>query len=761
MTNKNQVGMRKILLYSLSLLLAGLGVSSCATDAIEDALTPQAVSNAVKVTFSSDLAQTRTDFTYNKTDEGKFNIDIQWNDADALALYGTDGTFKKMEYQGQDVFKAAGWQRKAEAKYAIFYPYSASENDPGAISIDFTGQTQHGYGNTEHLGQKYYMASGYASAAPDEDLNMTLYKLAVPLRLRFEFSRALEGSKVEKITLRVLESQDQNRDLFLTKADVKLTENGPVVDETNATFADEISLSVTDGESAAFGQTADFYLMMYRTDRLADALLGVYVNDGEEPLRYIYGKDLSSGDYAGFGQPVDIIRFSDDAVKAICVANWDKDGDGELSYYEAESVTSLEGKFTNNTDITFFDELRFFTGLTALADNEFDCCFNLQYIELPNSLKSIGANAFGTLPMLRHIYIPEGVESIGEGVFAFNKNKHNGSSQLEAVGLPSTLTSISKLAFQNCVALTALDFTYVEEIGSFAFDNSGLEEVVITHDVKLGKHVFKNSLNLRKAVFQGDIINAVTDSYQQEDYNIFDIWDENQEKWVPTTIGEVISKYHLPEFTFKGCKALEEVVLPNSLEVIGLSAFRESGLREVTIPDNLIVVGKEAFEDCVNLEKVVFAEQKKLKTIDRLAFKGCLAWKEDVVLPDGLTRLLTKSLFMTGVKKVVIPSTIYKITSQAIDKCPNLTSITILKAAADRPMLDGKIFLAHKYCFGYRGAKRAYGGGYADLGSSAFPDEPLTNPKLESIYVRKNSDMKWYVFYALNFSTLLVKELDY
>ena len=751
MTNKNQVGMKKILLYSLSLLLAGLGVSSCATDAIEDALTPQAVSNTVKVTFSSDLAQTRTDFTYNKTDEGKFDIDIQWNDADALALYGTDGTFKKMEYQGQDVFKAAGWQRKAEAKYAIFYPYSASENDPGAISIDFTGQTQHGYGNTEHLGQKYYMASGYASAAPDEDLNMTLYKLAVPLRLRFEFSRALEGSKVEKITLRVLESKDQNRDLFLTKADVKLTENGPVVDETNATFADELSLSVTGGDYAEFGQTADFYLMMYRTDRLTGALLGVYVNDGEEPLRYIYGKDLSSGDYAGFGQPVDIIRFRDDAVKAICVANWDKDGDGELSYYEAESVTSLGGKFTNNTDIVFFDELRFFTGLTALADKEFDCCFNLQYIELPNSLKSIGANAFGTLPKLRHIYIPEGVESIGEGIFAFNKNKHDGSSQLKAVGLPSTLTSISKLAFQNCVALTALDFTYVEEIGSFAFDNSGLEEVVITHDVKLGKHVFKNSLNLKKAVFKGDIINAVTDKYES--------YDPPTPEGGPQDIGgtnvEVETKYHLPEFTFKGCKSLEEVVLPNTLEVIGLSAFRESGLREVTIPDNLIVVGQEAFEDCVNLEKVVFAEQKKLKTIDRQAFKGCLAWKEKVVLPDGLTRLLTKSLFMTGVKKVVIPSTIYKITSQAIDKCPNLTSITILKAAADRPMLDGKIFLAHKYCFGYRGSKRS-DGLYLLL-----PDEPLTNPKLESIYVRKDSDMKWYVFYALHFSTLLVKELDY
>jgi hypothetical protein len=33
-------------------------------------------------------------------------------------------------------------------------------------------------------------------------------------------------------------------------------------------------------------------------------------------------------------QNKDIIQFEDDAVKALCVANWDTDGDGELSYDE-------------------------------------------------------------------------------------------------------------------------------------------------------------------------------------------------------------------------------------------------------------------------------------------------------------------------------------------------------------------------------------------------------------------------------------------
>ena len=51
------------------------------------------------------------------------------------------------------------------------------------------------------------------------------------------------------------------------------------------------------------------------------------------------------------------IVFADANVKAICVANWDTGGDGELNRGEAEAVTSLGSVFQNNTTITSFDEL--------------------------------------------------------------------------------------------------------------------------------------------------------------------------------------------------------------------------------------------------------------------------------------------------------------------------------------------------------------------------------------------------------------------
>jgi hypothetical protein len=62
--------------------------------------------------------------------------------------------------------------------------------------------------------------------------------------------------------------------------------------------------------------------------------------------------------------PSPVITFADANVKAICVANWDTNGDGELSEEEAAAVTSLGVVFKGNTEITSFDELQYFTGLT-------------------------------------------------------------------------------------------------------------------------------------------------------------------------------------------------------------------------------------------------------------------------------------------------------------------------------------------------------------------------------------------------------------
>ena len=95
------------------------------------------------------------------------------------------------------------------------------------------------------------------------------------------------------------------------------------------------------------------------------------------------------------GQSVDpnIIQFADENVKKLCVGMWDTNGDLELSYDEAATVTSLGTTFTGNSEIQIFNELKHFTGLTVL-DDAFSGCSNLWKVTIPVNVESMTFNNF-------------------------------------------------------------------------------------------------------------------------------------------------------------------------------------------------------------------------------------------------------------------------------------------------------------------------------------------------------------------------------
>ena len=88
----------------------------------------------------------------------------------------------------------------------------------------------------------------------------------------------------------------------------------------------------------------------------------------------------------------EIITFADSKVKAICVQYWDTNNDGELDTQEAAAVTSLDDNFDAVDDITSFNELRYFTGLTSIGWAEFDTCESLVSITIPENVTVIGGS---------------------------------------------------------------------------------------------------------------------------------------------------------------------------------------------------------------------------------------------------------------------------------------------------------------------------------------------------------------------------------
>jgi hypothetical protein len=99
----------------------------------------------------------------------------------------------------------------------------------------------------------------------------------------------------------------------------------------------------------------------------------------------------------------------------------------------------------------------------SIGNNAFDGCIGLTSVTIPNFVTSIGNNAFNSCAGLTSIIIPTSVTSIGEMAF--------GSCQgLISVTIPNSITSIESDVFYNCIGLTSVTISNsVTYIGSHAF----------------------------------------------------------------------------------------------------------------------------------------------------------------------------------------------------------------------------------------------------------------------------------------------------
>ena len=96
------------------------------------------------------------------------------------------------------------------------------------------------------------------------------------------------------------------------------------------------------------------------------------------------------------------IEFKDPEVEKICIENFSSDGIG-VTYEDAASVTNLDYAFTYNHNITSFNELQYFTGLTSIVNFAFQQCNSLTSITIPSSVTNIGNSAFRSCSKLKTI----------------------------------------------------------------------------------------------------------------------------------------------------------------------------------------------------------------------------------------------------------------------------------------------------------------------------------------------------------------------
>lgn len=260
-----------------------------------------------------------------------------------------------------------------------------------------------------------------------------------------------------------------------------------------------------------------------------------------------------------------VIDFADTNVKALCVANWDTDGDGELSEAEAAAVTNLGEVFKGNNDIVSFTELAYFTGLNSINDEAFWKCKNLANIVIPDNVTKIGTWAF------LDCY------------------------KLPALSLSSAVTEIGWAAFSGCYGMTTIKIA--DENPKFdSRDNCNA--------------IIETATNKLVRGCQNTIIPASVTSI---DGNAFEGCETLKAISIPESVVSI------GDCAFAGCKQLGSANIPSGVKAIGGSLFRYcEKLASINIPEGLTKIGIFAFDGCSSLTSITLPSS--VKTIEAMAF---------------------------------------------------------------------------------------------------------------------------------------------
>ena len=341
----------------------------------------------------------------------------------------------------------------------------------------------------------------------------------------------------------------------------------------------------------------------------------------------------------------------------------DSSSENGISLYRASNYAQIYG----DGDGMFYDD-----SVNFVIENGVLKKYNgwQTFVEIPDTVTSIGDEAFKNNTSMVSVSIPDSVKSIGDSAFY-------GCTSLLGVVIPDSVENTGRCAFQKCSKLASAYLPVNEKLtvintGTF-YECMSLKEIIVPDNiVKIEFDAFYNCRNLKNIDLSKNLITV--------GYNVFGNCKSISKIEIPKSLKNFDSTWGSGTNTkygvFGGCSNLKTVKFEEGSTIVCPALFMGcDGIEEIELPDTITKIGNSAFKSCKNLNKVIISES--VTEIDNQAFAEC-SGLIDVEMQEGINKICSRAFYKCGkITSINIPDSVETIEFEAFYQCDKLENIKL------------------------------------------------------------------------------------